>query len=220
MITAALANATKYLVVNNDYDNWLPANDKVSELYRLVDKQFSSTAILFTVLDFSEKGVFQPDSLALVQRMTDALEGIDELFNVSSLTNIVDIRKTDFGVEVGDLIPEIPESREELDALKQYVLSKEMYVNSLISSDAAYTVLIANIDGSSDEIVTAKKVLETIDEVADGHPYYFGGDPALLLYADHYMKKDLTLLVPFILVVMVVILALQLSHGSWGWSCR
>ncbi len=207
LITAALANATKYLVVNNDYDNWLPANDKVSELYRLVDKQFSSTAVLFTVLDFSEKGVFQPDSLALVQRMTDALEGIDELFNVSSLTNIVDIRKTDFGVEVGDLIPEIPGSREELDALKQYVLSKEMYVNSLISSDAAYTVLIANIDGSSEEIVTAKKVLETIDEVADGHPYYFGGDPALLLYADHYMKKDLTLLVPFILVVMGVILA-------------
>ena len=73
LITAALANATRYLVVNNDYDMWLPANDKVSELYRLVDKQFSSTAVLFTVLDFSEKGVFHPDSLALVQRMTDAL---------------------------------------------------------------------------------------------------------------------------------------------------
>jgi predicted RND superfamily exporter protein len=215
LITAALVNATKYLVVNNDYDNWLPANDRVSELYRLVDRQFASTAVLFTVLDFSEKGVFQPDSLALVQRMTDALEGIDELFNVSSLTNIVDIRKTDFGVEVGDLIPEIPGSREELDALKQYVLSKEMYVNALISEDAAYTVLIANIDGSSEEIVTAKKVLETIDEVADGHPYYFGGDPALLLYADHYMKKDLTFLVPFVLVVMVVILAASFRTG-WG----
>ena len=155
LVTAALANATKYLVVNNDYDMWLPANDKVSELYRLVDRQFASTAVLFTVLDFSEKGVFQPDSLALVQRMTDALEGIDELFNVSSLTNIVDIRKTDFGVEVGDLIPEIPGSSEELDALKQYVLSKEMYVNALISEDAAYTVLIAKIDGNSEEIVTA-----------------------------------------------------------------
>jgi len=207
LITALLANATKYLVVNNDYDMWLPANDKVSELYRLVDRQFASTAVLFTVLDFSEEGVFNPDSLALVQRMTDALEGVDELFNVSSLTNIVDIRKTDFGVEVGDLIPEIPESKEELEALKQYVLSKEMYVNSLISEDAAYTVFIANIDGSSEEIVTAKKVLETIEEAADGHPYYFGGDPALLLYADHYMKKDLALLVPFVLVVMVVILA-------------
>jgi predicted RND superfamily exporter protein len=172
-----------------------------------VDRQFASTAILFTVLDFTEKGTFHPDSLHRIQHMTDALEGIDELFNVSSLTNIVDIRKTDFGVEVGDLIPEIPESREELEALKQYVLSKEMYVNSLISEDAAYTVLIANIDGSSEEIAVAKQVLATIEKAADGHPYYFGGDPALLLYADYYMKRDLKILVPAALTVMVLILA-------------
>jgi predicted RND superfamily exporter protein len=147
--------------------------------------------------------------------MTDGLEGIDELFNVSSLTNIVDIRKTDFGVEVGDLIPEIPESEKELQTLKQYVLSKEMYVDALISQDAAYTVLVANIDGTSDEIVTAKKVLKTIDEVAGGHPYYFGGDPALIVYADLYMNKDLTLLIPVVLVVMVVILAFSFRR-FWG----
>ena len=207
LVTCGLVYATKNLVVNNDYDNWLPENDRVSELYRLVDKQFSSTALLFTVLDFSERGVFQRDSLALVQRMTDALEGVDELFNVSSLTNIVDIRKTDFGVEVGDLIPEIPESEEALNGLKRYVLSKEMYVNALVSSDAAYTVLIANIDGRSDEIATAAKVLDTIHDVAAGHPYYFGGDPALILYANLYMNKDLTLLIPVVLLVMILILA-------------
>ena len=215
LITFGLLYSTQYLVVNNDYDNWLPANDKVSELYRLVDKHFSSTALLFTVLDFSENGVFDPDSLALVQRMTDALEGIDELFNVSSLTNIVDIRKADFGAEVGDLIPEIPESAEELDALKQYVLSKEMYIDALISHDAAYTVLVANIDGAWDEIVTAKKVLKTIHEVAGGHPYYFGGDPALIVYADLYMNKDLTLLIPVVMVLMVLILAFSFRR-FWG----
>jgi predicted RND superfamily exporter protein len=215
LITLGLVHTTKYLVVNNDYDNWLPANDRVSELYRLVDKQFSSTAILFTVLDFTERGVFQPDSLALVQRLTDALEGIDELFNVSSLTNIIDIRKTDFGVEVGDLIPKIPESREELDTLQQYVLSKEMYLNALVSKDAAYTVLIANIDGSSNEVVTATRVLETIQEVVGDHPYYFGGDPALIMYSDIYMNKDLLLLIPAVLVVMILILAISFRR-FWG----
>jgi len=215
LITLGLLHTTKYLVVNNDYDNWLPANDRVSELYRLVDKQFSSTALLFTVLDFTEKGVFHPDSLALVQRLTDALDGIDELFNVSSLTNIVDIRKTDFGVEVGDLIPEIPESAEELDALKQYVLSKEMYVNALVSEDAAYTVLIANIDGSSNEVLTAAKVLETIEKVVGDHPYYFGGDPALVLYADIYMNSDLARLIPAMAVVMIAILAFSFRR-FWG----
>ena len=215
LITGVLVDSTKDLVVDNDYDNWLPANDRVSELYHLVDKQFSSTALVFVVLDCTEKGVFHPDSLALVQRMTDALEGIDELFNVSSLTNILDIRKTDGGIEVGDLIPEIPRSREELDALKSYVLSKEMYVNALVSSDAAYTVLVANIEGASNEAKTAARVLQTIREVAGDHPYYFGGDPALVMYADLYMNRDLTVLIPVMLFVMVGILAISFRR-FWG----
>jgi len=214
LMTGGLAYATRGLVVNNDYDHWLPEDDRVSELYRLVDRQFAATALLFIVLDFEEKGVFHADSLALVRRTTDALEGMDELFNVSSLTNILDIRKTDFGIEVGELIPEIPESDEELDALKHYVLSKEMYVDALVSADAAYTVLIANIDGSSDEVVTAGKVLKTIGEVAGDHPYYFGGDPALILYADLYMDRDLARLVPAMIGVMIAVLAFSFRRFS------
>jgi len=209
LITVGLVSATKHLTVNNDYDTWFPENDRVTEIYRMVDKQFGANALVFAVLDFTEKGTFDPESLALVQRMTDALEAIDELFNVSSLTNIVDIRKTDYGIEVGNLIPEIPETREELERLKQYVLSKEMYVNTLISPDAKYTVLVANIEGGADEGVAAHKVLDTIKEVAGDHPYYFGGDPALIVYMDLYMAEDLALLVPLMLLVMIVILAVS-----------
>ncbi len=209
LITVGLVSATKHLTVNNDYDSWLPSNDRVTELYRLVDNHFGANALVFAVLDFTEKGTFDPESLALVQRMTDALEAIDELFNVSSLTNIVDIRKTEYGVEVGDLIPEIPQSRAELAELKAYVLSKEMYVNTLISPDAKYTVLVANIEGGVDEGVAAHKILETIREVAGDHPYYFGGDPAILVYMDLYMAEDMALLIPLMLVVMIVILAVS-----------
>jgi len=102
-----------------------------------------------------------------------------------------------------------------LHTLKQYVLSKEMYVNALVSEDAAYTVLIANIDGRSEEVVTAAKALETIQEVVGDHPYYFGGDPALILYADIYMNKDLAVLIPAMVVVMIVILALGFRR-FWG----
>ena len=209
VITVGLVNATKYLTVNNEHKTWMPANDRVTELYLLVDDQFGANALVFAVLDFTEKGVFDPESLALVQRMTDALEDIPELFNVSSLTNIVDIRKTDYGLEVGELVPEIPQSRTELAQLEAYVLSKEMYVNTLISPDAKYTVLVANIGGEAEEVVAAEKVLETIKEVAGEHPYFFGGEPALLVYMNMYMNRDVAVLVPLMLLVMVVILAVS-----------
>ena len=215
LVTAGLAYASQYLKVNNDYDTWLPSDERVSEMYRIVDKEFSANALVFVVLDFSENGVFHPDSLALVQKMTRELEGIRELFNVTSLTNIVDIRKTDAGIEVRDLIPEIPRSESELQALKEYVLSKEMYVNSVISPDAAYTVLLANIEGKYEEVVVAGVVLRKVEETAGGHPYYIGGDPALVHYLDQYTKEDMELLVPLTLFVMVVILAYGLKT-FWG----
>jgi predicted RND superfamily exporter protein len=209
LITGVLVHSTQHLTVNNDYDTWLPENDRVTELYRMVDDRFGANMMVFAVLDCTQRGVFDPESLALVERMTDALDTVDDIYTVSSLTNIVDIRKTDFGVEVGDLIPEIPETKEELDNLRDYVLSKEMYVNTLISSDAKYTTLVAYIDGDADEGVAAHKVLDKIKEVAGDHPYYFGGDPAILVYMDIYMAEDLAFLIPLMMVVMIVILGVS-----------
>ncbi|MEW6440198.1 MAG: MMPL family transporter [bacterium] len=215
LITAGLAYSTRHLEVNNDYDTWLPARDRIAEMYRIVDRQFSANALVFVVLDFSDKGVFHPDSLALVQRMTRELESIKDLFNVTSLTNIVDIRRADSGIEIRDLIPEIPGSDSELRALEEYVLSKEMYVNAVISPDAAFTVVICNIDSQAEEVAAAGAILDRIHEVAAGRPYYFGGDPALIYYLDLYQTRDMELLVPLTLLAMVIILGYGLRN-LWG----
>ena len=91
---------------NYEFESWLPDKDDVAELVREVDKDFSSTMVMFAVLDFGEKGVFHADSLALVHRITGELEDMDGLFDVTSLLNVIDIRKTEDGIRVGDLIQE------------------------------------------------------------------------------------------------------------------
>ncbi len=206
ILTGILLYRTQFLTTNNDYDSFLPDKDKVSVVFKEVDKIFSSNALVFVVLDFPENGVFHPESLALVKRMTLALEGMEELFNVTSLINIVDIRKVDGDIEVGDLIPDIPEKKEDLDKLKEYVLSKEMYVDAVISRNARYTVLVTNIDGQYDEVGVCGALLEKIDEVAGKNKYYFGGDPALTHYLDVYMNQDLILLLPIMVFVMILVL--------------
>ncbi len=206
ILTVILFFNTQHLTTNNDYDTFLPDKDKISIIFKEVDKVFSSNALVFVVLDFPENGVFHPESLALVKQMTLSLEGMEELFNVTSLINIVDIRKINGDIEVGDLIPEIPEEKEKLDKLKEYVLSKEMYVDAVISRNARYTVLVANIDGKYDEVGVCGDLLETIEAAAGKNKYYFGGDPALTHYLDVYMNQDLIVLLPIMFFVMVVVL--------------
>ncbi len=205
-VTGGFLYLTKNLVISNDYETWLPENDKVTELYREVDRTFSSNTVVFVVLDFSEKGVFHPESLEFVKKMTLEMEGLDEIFNVISLTNIIDIRKAEGGIEVGDLVDEIPRTEEEMEALKEYVLGKELYVNSVVDANAKYTVVVTYIDTTFDEVKVAEVVLETVEEIIGDHPYYFGGDPALTLYIDRYMNEDMALLVSMMFGVMFIVL--------------
>ena len=60
---ARLTFSTNGLVVDNDFDNWIPANDRVSDLFEAVDKWCSANALVFVVLGYREGGVFQPESL-------------------------------------------------------------------------------------------------------------------------------------------------------------
>jgi len=193
------------LTVNNDHDTWLPQHNEVARLLRQADRDFSSNVMLFAVIEFKD-GVFTPESLALMDRITRELEGIDELFNVTSITNIIDIKKTQDGIEVGDLIPEAPASPADIDKLRDYVLSKETYVDTIVSSDEKYTAIMTNIESTEDEVLVAERIFKIVDRLAEGHTRYYGGDPSVNYYLNYYMVEDLKTLLPMgVVVVMLVI---------------
>ena len=212
LITILMAYGATRLQINNDHSTWLPKHDKVAQLLLQVDEEFSSNVMVFTVLDFTDRGVFHPESLALIERITQALDGMEELFNVTSITNIIDIRKTQDGIEVGELMTGIPQTAENLEALKCYVLSKEMYVNAIVSSESTYTAIMTNIESVYDEVAVADKIFTKVNELAGERPHYFGGDPAVHFYMNEYMNRDMRLLVPIMLVVMVFVLAFGLRR--------
>lgn len=205
-ITCVLVfTAATRLTINNDHDTWLPRHNEVAKLLRQADADFSSNVMLFAVIEFKD-GVFTPENLALLDRITKELEGIDELFNVTSLTNIIDIRKIEDGIEVGDLVRTPPTTEEEVQRLRDYVLSKETYVNTIVSSDERYAAIMTNIVSSEDEVKVAQKIFNVVDSLAGGHVRYYGGDPSVNYYLNYYMVQDLKTLLPLgVIVVMAVI---------------
>ncbi len=83
--TVGFGYEIRNMTSNYDYESWLPERDEVAKLVKEVDREFSATMVMFAILDFGEKGVFHPESLALVERMTGQLEGMDGLSDVTSL---------------------------------------------------------------------------------------------------------------------------------------
>ena len=213
VITLGMIYVTKDLQINNDYETWLPSNDRVGDLLRTVDREFSNGSLMFVVLDFTKEGVFTPESLALVQRMTRELEGIEELFQVTSLTNIMDIKQTSDGIEVSDLIPSpFPTDPDDLKRLENYVLSKETFRDSLVSVDAGYTLVATSIESVYDEVAITGRLLDIVKDIMGERQYYVGGDVVVAYYMDYYMQQDLMVLVPIIIIGMVFVLSYGLRR--------
>ncbi|HPI93502.1 MAG TPA: MMPL family transporter [Deltaproteobacteria bacterium] len=219
VLTALSVYLMKDLKINNDYETWLPVNDRVGDLLRQIDREFSSNTLLLVVFDFGHAGAFTPDALRFMDRITKEVQGIEGLFQVTSITNVLDIRKTEDGVEAANLIREIPRNMMEGQALRDYVLSDEMYRGSIVSADGRYTVLAATVDSGHDEIQVAGKIIGRVDELSGAIPYYIGGDMSIAYYMDHYMKRDLTVLVPIIFVLIVALLSYGLRSASGVVAC-
>ncbi|HRW81298.1 MAG TPA: MMPL family transporter [Desulfomonilia bacterium] len=219
VLTAVSFFLMKDLKINNDYETWLPVNDRVGDLLRQIDREFSSNTLLLVVFDFKADGVFTPDALRFMDRVTKEVQGIEGLFQVTSITNVLDIRKIEDGIEVANLIREVPGSMMESMALRDYVLSDEMYRGTIVSDDGRYALVATTVDSGFDEIQVAGKIIGRIDELSGEIPYYIGGDMSIAYYMDHFMKRDLTVLVPIIFVLIVALLSYGLRSVPGVVTC-
>ena len=89
------------LVVNNDYDTWLPEGDPLTALYKEINETFSAAAVALVALDLGD--VFTEEGIAKIEKVSGILEEIPEIFSVMSLTNVIDFREEDGTLEVARL---------------------------------------------------------------------------------------------------------------------
>ena len=134
-----------HLKVNPDVISYLPKNDEVSMLFDSIGKSFQGNTI--AVIGYKSDNVFTNKSLNELKIITDTLKLLPGVSYVNSLINVIDIRETDSVLQIVPLIDEynIPQKQKELDSLKTYVLSKELYKGLLVSEDASATVITVKI---------------------------------------------------------------------------
>ncbi|MCX7863380.1 MAG: MMPL family transporter [Bacteroidales bacterium] len=133
------------LKVNPDVISYLPKDDYVAMLFDSIGQTYQGNTT--AVVGYKCDDVFTEKSLKELKAITDTLKYFPGISSVNSLINVIDIREEDSVLQVVPLIDEynIPSSKKELDSLKNYVLSKNIYRGMLISNDAQSTVITAKI---------------------------------------------------------------------------
>ena len=198
--------------INSDVISSLP-NDKDAVLLKQIGEQFGGNRIGMVIID--SDNVFTTEILQQVKQITDSISQIEGISSVTSLTNAMDIRQTEDGMEIGKLIDDasLPETAEELEQVRANVLANEMYKGSVVSEDGTATIILFTLYDSADIQTVANEVERKANSVHSSGKIYFAGSPMLITSIARLISADLKLLFPIALLVISVVLLL--SFRSW-----
>jgi len=196
--------------MNADFTTYLRQNDPLVQQFNYIGKEYASKSMALVLIQTDD--VFTPETLKLIRDLTDAYEKLEGIAYVTSLTNVLDFKSTAWGLEVGKLIQKgkIPDNKEALEELKNYVLSREMYVKNLVSADGKSTVIVVRLKHGVYEFGVTEKIKKITESIAPSpEQISYGGMPFLMSNMTLLIIDNLKRLEPIMLLLMLGILFLS-----------
>ena len=220
----AAYGATK-VRLNADFSTYLDESTPLVQAYNYVGETFAGNSIGMVLVTAPD--VFAPDVLGLMDRLTVAYGDVEGIEYVTSLTDVIDFKKTEWGLDVGPLISpgQLPRTRQAADSLKARVMEKDRFVGNLVSGDGTAAAIMLRFASSGplrgvNQFATALRVSDLTEAVAptdvlpEGTELYFGGMPFLIFNMTTLISGNMTVLVP----LMIGVLLLVLFVGLRGWG--
>ncbi|MDX9697048.1 MAG: MMPL family transporter, partial [Bacteroidales bacterium] len=205
-ITVFFGLQTRYLKINSDIISSLPDDDPAALMFKNIGNQFGGNEMGMIVLE--SDNIFKADLLQHVKQITDSLKITHGVSTVTSLTNILDIKSTEEGIEIGKLVDEynLPVEQSRLDSLKTYIYSKEMYKGAIVSEDGTATVIMFTLIPDADKQAVANEIKNMVEGLDLPESVYFGGLPFMINDVSDLIVADIVWLLPIVFIVIALIL--------------
>ncbi len=139
---------------------YIQTNDKIEAL-------FGGGRVIVIGVVSKNGSIFTPPLLAKIDRMTREIEKIPGVYseNVLSVASrrVKHLRFNNDGFNVERLMPELPATPEEADAVRKRVFDNPLFIGSLVSSDATATSILIEIQ----DIEAAEKIRKATEGIGE-----------------------------------------------------
>ncbi len=215
VLTAFFGYQLKDIKINSDIISSLPDDDPVALLYKNIGEEFGGNDLGMIVLETDD--IFKKEVIEHVKQITDTLKYTKGISTVTSLTDIIDIKGSEWGIEIGKLVDEydMPDTRQELDSLKHRVFSKEMYKGSIVSEDGTSTLIMFTLLDDIDKQKLAYEIKEKITKLNLPEKIYFGGLSMMMNDVSDLIMSDIVRLIPivFLLIAFILFISFRSARG-------
>jgi len=218
-LAVALANLAVTLVlgawalqvrIENSLESMLPTADPKVEYYNATRAIFGSDDV--GVVGVRATDIFAPDTIEKIARVTDALGKVPGVEGVVSITNVVDP-----GVNIGQtpprLLPNIPPSPEDVEALKRRLSTTPLLGKNLVADDfrgAAINVVFRSLSDTEylDRGVD-RRIHDILVSATGPEEFFYTGAAHVKQAAVEMIRRDLFRFTPLALGLVLVVLWLS-----------
>ncbi len=206
LITVFFAFEASKLQIDSNIINSLPDDDPSAKLYKDIGDKYQGNSAAMIILETDN--VFQTKVLEDIRDITDSIQTIRGITSVMSLTNIIDIKSSEWGLEIGKLVDEydLPQTQQQLDSLRNRVFEKDMYRGVIVSEDSTSTVIIANLANDADRDSVVEAIKNYIKIINPSEKVYYTGIPFMMRDVSDIIVNDLVTLLPITALIIIVIL--------------
>lgn len=202
-----------------DVERFFPADDPEVARYNQFKQAFGlgDTSVLVLL---TGQEVFSPAGVAAVDRLSRAMQQLDGVEQVTSLTTATEVRA---GIE-GTVVVSQPlgadyQGPASLPGVRRRLLRDPLFRDRLVSSDGRTTAILARLSEAAAVPERARKLERVLGQLAGPSPGGFrvllGGAPLVRARYMDLIRRDLGQFMPLVLVSFAVLLALLL-RGPTG----
>lgn len=190
---------------------FLPPEHPVERAIAGMERVFGSSEVMSVLMRQDDAGVFTPSTLRLISRITAELEALPGVEKVDSLANTEFMAGGDGRITVEKLMSKEPATAADAAKIRARALSWEMYRGTFVSADMKSAQWIVTLDSSAAKTGNYTPVVDAVRSVisryeAPGRHFMVTGEVAVKAMLVTGITRDLTILLPILIVVLVAIL--------------
>ena len=218
-ITGFFAAQIPRAELDNNNFRFLPEDEPARLTVKKIDDTFKNTNYILIGIERRDGGVFTPDFLNILTAYVERIQNFDIVESVDSLVSADYIYGEDDAVIVEPLWDGgLFENAEQAEELKRRVLSWDFYRRALISDDLNATQVLVTLNISAEE-AGRKEMSAVFLEIRDiardmftgTAETYAAGLPIVSAAINESVKRDLSFLLPLVIIVVLVVMYLPLK---------
>lgn len=208
LVTIGALVAIPHISTQTKFEDYLSDNDPaVAAMNRVEDRYGKQTFFMVSVV--ADDTIFKTETLEKIVAMRKEFEEINGVKDAKGPINSQVIVGTEKSLLVGPAAPnkEVPKTPEAMAEYRDRVMSSNSLRGYIVSEDGKAATISIELKKDADEQAIAREVMEIVDRYKGGpEKIYIAGVPYMSVVLSDSMSKDLRVLLPIAILVIIVVL--------------